>query len=145
LIFSKIYDIIYIEKKKERNKLWLSIMNAQPVTVVVLIGAGSDTNARWNLLRAMVQKGSVTSTMRLMVTRRKKMTEQTKMDLLDLLADLGKICDAASEGNVEVWYDAEGKVVETAPYSMTDNAFMDVCGAWQTLRSILVKNDVQVP
>jgi hypothetical protein len=65
-------------------------------------------------------------------------------EMMEVYEDLDKICDAASEGNVEVWHNADGSK-ETVPYSMTDNAFMDVCGAWQTLRSILVKNDVQVP
>ncbi len=72
------------------------------------------------------------------------MNEQTQKDLLELLSDLDKICETAAEGNVEVWRHDDG-TKEVVPYSMTGNAFNDVCGAWQSLRTILVKNGVAVP
>ena len=65
-------------------------------------------------------------------------------ELMEVYSDLDKICDAAGEGNVEVWHHEDG-TSETAPYSMTDNAFSDVCGLWQSVRMILVKNGIQLP
>ena len=67
------------------------------------------------------------------------MNEQTKNELLELLSDLGKICDAAAEGSVVVWTHEDG-TKETTPYNMTNNAYMDVCGVWQSLYTILAKN-----
>ena len=72
------------------------------------------------------------------------MNEQALKELLEVFNDLDKICDAAGEGKVEVWRNEDG-ASETAPYSMSDNAFMDVCGVWQSIRMILVKNGVQLP
>ena len=66
-------------------------------------------------------------------------------ELMEVYEDLDKICDAAGEGKVDVWHDANGKVVETQPYEMTGNAFNDVCGLWQNIRTILVKNGIQLP
>ena len=72
------------------------------------------------------------------------MNEQILKELLEVFNDLDKICDAAGEGKVEVWHHEDG-TSETAPYSMSDNAFMDVCGVWQSVRMILVKNGIQLP
>ena len=72
------------------------------------------------------------------------MNEQTLKELLEVYNDLDKICDAAAEGNVEVWHNEDG-TKETVPYSMTGNAFNDVCGLWQSVRMILVKNGIQLP
>jgi hypothetical protein len=66
-------------------------------------------------------------------------------ELMEVYDDLDKICDAASEGKVDVWHDSEGKVVETQPYEMTGNAFNDVCGLWQNIRMIFAKNGIQLP
>lgn len=66
-------------------------------------------------------------------------------DLMEVYNDLDKICDAAGEGKVEVWHDNNGETVETQPYEMTGNAFADVCGLWQNIRMIFVKNGIQLP
>lgn len=65
-------------------------------------------------------------------------------EIMEVYEDLDKICDAAGEGSVEVWHSTDGSK-ETVPYSMTDNAFSDVCGLWQSLRTILIKNGIQLP
>ena len=65
-------------------------------------------------------------------------------ELMMVYNDLDKICDAAGDGNVEVWHHEDGTTI-TTPYSMTDNAFCDVCGLWQSVRTILVKNGIQLP
>ena len=70
--------------------------------------------------------------------------EKILKELLEVYNDLDKICDAAAEGSVEVWHHEDG-TSETVPYSMTDNAFGDVCGLWQSVRMILVKNGIQLP
>ena len=66
-------------------------------------------------------------------------------ELMEVYNDLDKICDAAGEGKVEVWHDSNGENVETQPYEMTGNAFVDVCGLWQNIRMIFAKNGIQLP
>lgn len=73
------------------------------------------------------------------------MNEQTKTELLELLKDLSNICDAAFKGSVVAWRNEEGNVVSTVPYTMTDNAYIDICGVEHNLRMILVKNNIIVP
>lgn len=72
------------------------------------------------------------------------MNEQILKELLEVYSDLDKICDAAAEGNVEVWHNEDG-TKETVPYFMTGNAFIDICGLWHSVRMILVKNGIQLP
>ena len=55
--------------------------------------------------------------------------ETVLKELMEVYGDLDKICDAAGEGNVEVWHHEDG-TSEIVPYSMTGNAFSDVCGLW---------------
>lgn len=73
------------------------------------------------------------------------MNEQTKLELLELLKDLGKICEAAANGSVEAWRNEKGDVVSTIPYTMSGNAYVDVCGVEQNLRMILVRNNITIP
>ena len=70
--------------------------------------------------------------------------EAVLKELMEVYGDLDKICDAAGEGNVEVWHHEDG-TSEIVPYSMTGNAFSDVCGLWQSVRMILVRNGIQLP
>ena len=64
-------------------------------------------------------------------------------EIMEIYEDLDKICDAADEGKVEVWQHADGSN-ETVPYSMTDNAYRDICGLWQSVQMILVRNGIQL-
>lgn len=66
--------------------------------------------------------------------------EQILAELEVIYADLDKICDAAGDGFVPYAYNENGEVVETTPYKMSDNAFSDVCGLWQAMRTLLIKN-----
>ena len=53
--------------------------------------------------------------------------EEILKEIMAVYNDLDKICDAAGEGTVEVRHEVDCPT-ETVPYSMTDNAFRDVCG-----------------
>lgn len=70
--------------------------------------------------------------------------EMVLAELKTIYDDLDKICDAAGDGFVPYLYDENGDIVETKPYTMSDNAFSDVCGLWQAIRTILVKNGMEV-
>ena len=71
--------------------------------------------------------------------------EAVLKELMEVYNDLDKICDAAGDGKVVTQYDEDGNIIETTPYTMSNNAFNDVCGLWQSIRTILVKNGIQLP
>ena len=72
------------------------------------------------------------------------MNEQIKQEMIELIRDMERMCDAAMKGNVPVWYDANGNVVKTVPYTMSDNALMDLAGLMQSARMILVRQGVDI-
>lgn len=72
------------------------------------------------------------------------MNEQIKQEMIELIRDMENMYSAAMKGNVPVWYDANGNVVKTVPYTMSDNALMDLAGLMQSARMILVRQGVNI-
>lgn len=72
------------------------------------------------------------------------MNEQIKQEMIELIRDMENMYSAAMKGNVPVWYDANGNVVRTVPYTMSDNALVDLTGLMQSARMILVRQGVDI-
>ena len=72
------------------------------------------------------------------------MNEQIKQEMIELIRDMENMYSAAMKGNVPVWYDANGNVVKTVPYTMSDNALVDLTGLMQSARMILVRQGVDI-
>lgn len=72
------------------------------------------------------------------------MNEQIKQEMIELIRDMENMYSAAMKGNVPVWYDANGNVIQTVPYTMSDNALVDLAGLMQSARMILVRQGVNI-
>lgn len=72
------------------------------------------------------------------------MNEQMKQEIIELIRDMENMYSAAIKGNVPVWHDANSNVLKTAPYTMSDNALMDLAGLMQSARMILVRQGVDI-
>jgi hypothetical protein len=57
--------------------------------------------------------------------------------LREVYNDLDKILDAASEERVPVSIDFEGNPTEFKPYTMSDNAYLDIVGVQQYIERII--------
>lgn len=57
----------------------------------------------------------------------------------EIYSDLDKICDAATMGKVPKWLNEKGEVTDWYDYTMSNNAFNDVCGLWQSVRMLLIE------
>lgn len=72
------------------------------------------------------------------------MNEQIKQEMIELVRDMENMYSAAIRGNVPVWYDANSNVIQTVPYTMSDNALTDLAGLMQSARMILVRQGVNI-
>lgn len=72
------------------------------------------------------------------------MNEQMKQEMIELIRDMENMYSAAIKGNVPVWHDANSNVLKTVPYTMSDNALMDLVGLMQSARMILVRQGVDI-
>lgn len=72
------------------------------------------------------------------------MNEQIKQEMIELIRDMENMYSAAMKGNVPVWYDENGNVIQTVPYTMSDNALVDLAGLMQSARMILVRQGVDI-
>lgn len=72
------------------------------------------------------------------------MNEQIKQEMIELIRDMENMYSAAIKGNVVVWKDEEHNLSRTVPYTMSDNALMDLAGLMQSARMILVRQGVDI-
>lgn len=64
---------------------------------------------------------------------------EIKTALKAIYFDLGKILDAALDEQVPKCIDDNGEVTDWYKYKMTDNAYDDLCGVWDSIRVLLIK------
>lgn len=64
---------------------------------------------------------------------------ELKTKLTEILTDLDKILDAASEGRVPKWLNEKGEVTEWQEYEMSNGAYNDVHEVYRAVYRLLVE------
>ena len=59
--------------------------------------------------------------------------------LRNIYNDLDKILDAAEEGKVPFTIDENGNTTEFRPYTMSNNAYLDIVGVQEDIRRIIAQ------
>jgi hypothetical protein len=59
--------------------------------------------------------------------------------LRNIYNDLDKILNAAEEGKVPFTIDENGNVTEYRPYTMSNNAYLDIVGVQEDIRRVIAQ------